>query len=61
MNKHFLMKLPLYLMGISIIYTTIKRYRNQTEWNTIKKWNLAGIVFSILGLFFYVYQDFFLD
>lgn len=59
MNKHFLIKLPIYLLILSSIYSFYKGYKNQTEWNAIKKRNLVGFIFSILGLLYYLCVDFF--
>jgi hypothetical protein len=61
MNKHILMKLPLYLLGIYATYGTFKKYRAQPEWNATKKWNLVGSILFTFGLFLYVYEDFFMD
>lgn len=58
MTRHILMLIPLYIMAIYNIYNTFKNYRGQTEWNSIKKWNLVGCIFFILGLFLFIYQDF---
>jgi len=34
-------------------------FKKQTEWNGSKKRNLAGFIFSILGLIFYLCVDIF--
>ena len=59
MNKHLIMKLPIYLLAISAIYGTYKGYKKQTEWNTAKKWNLTGLIFFSFGLLLIIYEDFF--
>jgi len=59
MNRHFLLKLPIYLLILSSIYSFYKGFKNQTEWNGSKKRNLAGFIFSILGLLFYLCVDIF--
>jgi hypothetical protein len=61
MNKHILMKLPIYLLAFSAIYETVKRFRAQSEWNAVKKWNLAGCLFFTLGLLLAAYEDFLMD
>lgn len=59
MDKHLLMKIPIYLLMISVIYSTIKKYKAQKEWNNNKKWNLLGLVIFFLGLILFIYDDFF--
>jgi hypothetical protein len=59
MDKHFLMKLPKYLLSILVIYHFYKDYKKQEEWNGSKKRNLACLVISFIGLLFLLSVDVF--
>lgn len=59
MTRHVLMMIPLYLLMISAIYGTHKSFKSQEIWNTIKTWSAIGCIVSIIGLFVFIYQDFF--
>jgi hypothetical protein len=37
MTRHILMMLPLYILNISVMYSTFKNFKAQTEWNQSKK------------------------